>query len=321
MDVSADEAELRGLIDRNRIAVWTQDYELYQSCFVHAPYTTRWNASRRTGIFVRQSWDEISERVRTMFATEPHLRIPANAYETVVENLVLRIDRDMAWARFNQRYPGIPSSIHNRAYTRELRVFERHDGRWKIAFLGYLDEEPGREDGVFIQLDGAGTVLWQSTAAAATLAEDNLVVRSGRLAIRDHRADQRLQAAIRWAAGRNKSFMPARGALPVVLEGGHGVPAKVWWVIADGDNIWFSLGDPRFNDTRLAAAAAVYGLSPAQQQVAGLIVDGLSLVEIGERLGVSVTTARTHLNRIFDKTGVRTQPALVRALLSTAAPV
>jgi DNA-binding CsgD family transcriptional regulator len=38
-------------------------------------------------------------------------------------------------------------------------------------------------------------------------------------------------------------------------------------------------------------------------------------------LGITANTARTHLDRIFDKTGVRTQPALVRALLSVAAPV
>ena len=87
MAASTDEAELHELINRTRIAIWTQDYELYQSCFVHAPYATRWNASRRTGIFVRESWDEISDRVRTMFASEPHMKIPANAYDTTIENL------------------------------------------------------------------------------------------------------------------------------------------------------------------------------------------------------------------------------------------
>lgn len=322
MATSTDEAELLELIHRNRIAAWTQDYDLYQSCFVHAPYATRWNASRRTGIFVRESWDEISERVRLMFSTEPHLKIPANGYDATVENLVLRIDGDIAWARYNQRYPGIPSRVHNRAYSREIRIFERHDGQWKIAFLGYLDDEPGPDDRIFIQLDSSGRVVWQGQAAAAILAADgDLAIRSGHLRIRDAAVDRRLQAAIRWAGEHDKTFLPSRGAVPIVLSGGQGIAAKVWWVIADGDKIWFSLGDPRLNDTRLAAAAAIYGLSPAQQKVARLIVDGLSLGEIGEQLGVSLATARTHLSRVFDKTGVRTQPALVRVLLSTAAPV
>ena len=37
-----DRAEIIALIHANRIAIWTQDYELYQQCFVHEPYTTRW---------------------------------------------------------------------------------------------------------------------------------------------------------------------------------------------------------------------------------------------------------------------------------------
>jgi DNA-binding CsgD family transcriptional regulator len=36
--------------------------------------------------------------------------------------------------------------------------------------------------------------------------------------------------------------------------------------------------------------------------------------------GVTLNTARTHLRRLFDKTGVRTQAALVRALLAITPP-
>jgi DNA-binding CsgD family transcriptional regulator len=36
---------------------------------------------------------------------------------------------------------------------------------------------------------------------------------------------------------------------------------------------------------------------------------------------VTVNTARTHLHRMFEKTGVRSQPALVGALLSVAAAI
>jgi hypothetical protein len=44
-----------------------------------------------------------------------------------------------------------------------------------------------------------------------------------------------------------------------------------------------------------------------------------------EREGASSTPsarrARTHLQRMFEKTGVRSQPALVRMLLSVASPL
>ena len=43
--------------------------------------------------------------------------------------------------------------------------------------------------------------------------------------------------------------------------------------------------------------------------------------ERATEMKITPNTARTHLNRVFEKTGVRTQTALVRVLLSTAAPI
>ena len=82
-----------------------------------------------------------------------------------------------------------------------------------------------------------------------------------------------------------------------------------------------SFDDGHQTDQRLAAAAVVYGLSPGQLRLAKLVVDGHDLADAARELGISVNTARTHLQRIFDKTGVRSQPALVRVLLSAGAPV
>jgi DNA-binding CsgD family transcriptional regulator len=76
----------------------------------------------------------------------------------------------------------------------------------------------------------------------------------------------------------------------------------------------------RLAEERLETAAVVYGLSPSQVRLAEQIIGGQSLGDAAERLKVSVATTRTQLQRMFDKTGVRSQPALVRALLSVAAP-
>jgi len=322
-DHDSDRAAIIDLIHRNRIAVWTADYEAYASCFVPAPYTTRWNASHVNGIHIRAGWDEISARVREMFAMAD-LNVPANAYDTKVENLMLRIFGDVAWALFDQRYPGVVTPdhfVHSRGLTHEMRVFEKHAGEWKIAFLGYLDDDTTRPDRLMIELDPEGAVLWMTPAATAAIeAEDDLVIRNGHLRVRDSRTNQRLQAAIRWAADQNKGYLLNRHALAIVCDGGEGSPAKLWWVIAESGRIWFSFGKSSLTETGLSAAAAVYGLSPAQKQVAALVAEGLSLVDISARMGITANTARTHLNRIFDKTGVRTQPALVRVLLTAMAP-
>ena len=96
---------------------------------------------------------------------------------------------------------------------------------------------------------------------------------------------------------------------------------RVWWVLAGDSAIVFSLGSAEINERRLDAAAAVFGLSPAQKRLAGQIANGKSLPEIAEAMVITTNTARTHLDRIYEKVGVRTQPALVRVLLSTASPL
>lgn len=317
-----DHAEILALIHANRIAIWTQDFAAYERCFVHAPYTTRWGWWRSGGIFVRHGWDEIASRVREQF-NKPEFNIPANAYDTTVENLQIRVGGDMAWATFDQIYPSkpIPGDV-GPGLTREVRFFERIDGRWRIAFLGFLDNDSGRGDAAILRLDPDGKVLWQSPAAIAAMGDDDdLVIRNGRLRIRDSRSDQKLQAAIGWAGQLDQGVMSRHGAMPILIEAGEGLPTRICWVIADGGMILFSLGEPELSQNRLDMAAVIYGLSPAQKRLAGQVIEGRTLNEIAALMGISVATARTHLQRIFDKTGIHNQPALVRVLLSVSAPV
>lgn len=55
----------------------------------------------------------------------------------------------------------------------------------------------------------------------------------------------------------------------------------------------------------------LYRLTPAETRVFELIVDGKAPAEISESLGVSVSTVKTHLGRVFDKTGCSRQVDLV----------
>lgn len=63
----------------------------------------------------------------------------------------------------------------------------------------------------------------------------------------------------------------------------------------------------------------IYGLTPAEAQIAGLLMGGTKVGEIVERLGVSTATVRTHVRRILEKTRARGQSDLVRIPLATAA--
>ena len=46
------------------------------------------------------------------------------------------------------------------------------------------------------------------------------------------------------------------------------------------------------------------GLTPREHEILGLIAEGLSNREIGERLFVSENTVKTHSSRVFEKLGV-----------------
>ncbi|MFO1036503.1 MAG: helix-turn-helix transcriptional regulator [Geminicoccaceae bacterium] len=70
-----------------------------------------------------------------------------------------------------------------------------------------------------------------------------------------------------------------------------------------------------------ANLAAMFGLTPAEARVARSILDGRSLRQTAQGLVVSPTTARTHLQRVFDKTGTRRQAELIRLLSCYDAPL
>ena len=87
--------------------------------------------------------------------------------------------------------------------------------------------------------------------------------------------------------------------LLAVLPGGRSAPGAV--------RIRFSAApevDP------IAAFRRRHGLTERETQVASLLARGCTLPDIAELLGIGLTTARTHLGRLFDKTGTRTQLSL-----------
>jgi DNA-binding CsgD family transcriptional regulator len=53
-----------------------------------------------------------------------------------------------------------------------------------------------------------------------------------------------------------------------------------------------------------AAKLKELGITPREHEILGLIAEGLSNREIGERLFVSENTVKTHSSRLFDKLGV-----------------
>ena len=71
--------------------------------------------------------------------------------------------------------------------------------------------------------------------------------------------------------------------------------------------------NPKVDDAASAqAVAATYGLTPAEMRVLTRMLTGSTVAEAAADLGVAPTTARTHLDSIFAKTGVSRQSELIR---------
>jgi DNA-binding CsgD family transcriptional regulator len=58
-----------------------------------------------------------------------------------------------------------------------------------------------------------------------------------------------------------------------------------------------------------------YMLTPAEARLAAALATGVTLKTAAERLYISLNTARTHLARVYDKTGVRRQAELLLVLM------
>jgi DNA-binding CsgD family transcriptional regulator len=60
------------------------------------------------------------------------------------------------------------------------------------------------------------------------------------------------------------------------------------------------------------AIAKLYGLTPSELRVLLAVFETSGVADIAEMLGISESTAKTHLRRLFEKTGTSRQAELVR---------
>lgn len=70
--------------------------------------------------------------------------------------------------------------------------------------------------------------------------------------------------------------------------------------------------DPNPTETDARALAKTPDLSERERQILALVAGGLTDRQIGERLFISASTVRSHLDRISKKTGLRRRAELTR---------
>ncbi len=311
-------------------AVTHRDVDAYPHAWVHAPYVRRshsWSHAggnwSEGGLLVLEGWEDIWAGIRRLFEEAPWAAYP---HGTLRRNWNVRVGKNTAWATYDQ-YPldatGQPA-LQTVGFTHETRMLEKHSGKWKFTYMSYLHEIPSHADQALVRVSEDATISGMTRTAAERLANsETLRVHNGRLRAVEADADQQLRALIRQTA-RTNPWTIGLVRVPLLLRTPWGSSDCICWISSSPDmrgDVTVAIGDDAASRLRLQNAVLVYHLSPAQAQLAEKIVAGHDLVLAADRLGVTVNTARKQLHRMFEKAGVRSQPALVTALLSVAPPL
>jgi DNA-binding CsgD family transcriptional regulator len=333
-----------GVIRDGLSAIRQKDFEAWADAWVQTPYVRRigtqgWDppdlapytptrpgvpssSGCAVGLVVQDGWHDIRPFMKRMLGDESVVIFP---HGTHCENWSVRVRADTAWVTFDQ-YLLDANGRHAPEVTgvnREMRMLEKHSDGWKFNYMGFFHEHPYRVEKPIVRVDEYAAISGMTRTAAERIASSEaLFVRSGRLRGVDKDVDKRLSGAIRKSA-RTTSWDGSAHA-PVLVSTPWGAPDCVCWIAPSLDvqgTAVILLDDAPTSRRRLHNAIIVYRLSATQARLAERIVGGHDLVSAAEELGITVNTARTHLNRMFEKTGVRSQPALAAALLSVSGPL
>jgi DNA-binding CsgD family transcriptional regulator len=147
-------------------------------------------------------------------------------------------------------------------------------------------------------------------------------------------------AAQYWLAQLPDDAWSARGGLPVPVQaaiaaldhadarpgGSVRVPTRTGsWLSIHADQLTGAgaprtavLLEPAAPGELTAIHLRAFGLTPAQERVAALILRGRSTKEIAAALSISTNTVQEHVTGVFDKVGVRSRRELAARLLSAS---
>jgi pSer/pThr/pTyr-binding forkhead associated (FHA) protein len=156
--------------------------------------------------------------------------------------------------------------------------------------------------------DGTRFELASGSASIGRDSANDIVVLHDSKVSRSH-AELRFQDE-RWLlldlGSRNGTIVNGRRVNRHPLRGGDRIQC--------GDHIFvfIAVDDPNVTDMNQAVVGPGARLSKREQQVVELVAEGLTDREIGERLYISTSTVRSHLDRVSEKTGFRRRVDLVR---------
>jgi DNA-binding CsgD family transcriptional regulator len=322
MSEDEDKAAVLAVLEAETAAWMRRDMDALAEHWVHSPQSRFMMSRPHLGTQVFEGWDAINASNRMSVEHNPD---PLAESHIRRERMNIVICGDVAWATYDQIGENTGDDFVMAGTAHELKIFQRVDRKWKIACVTVMQRAIDHQTCPLIEVASDKRVLWMNASAHEKISSHPVLsISGGRLRARSRNHEAGLQAAVDWAVNQLHSDMPTsphnRLARAVILgENDNAAPLFCWVLVEDG-KILVSFNDDQMLKRRVAVAQGIYGLTAAQTQVAQLLALGHDPALAAEKLGVSINTVRTHVQRMFDKTGAHSQSALVGLLLSADAP-
>lgn len=212
----------------------------------------------------------------------------------------------------------------SRALETAIRIGEHADGTRQLARALQLMPGPA------LLLDVSGRVVHANQEAEALLRENDGLGTGAEDGLRLAAALPGETAALTRAAAEALSVAMGGGDTlrpPLQLTRPSGrpplmvmfvplpPPAFALWELTEGARAMVLVIDlAREAMAAVQNAATTFGLTPTEARVAALIAHGHSGPQAAAALGIALATVKTHLGRIYEKTGIRSQQGLARLL-------
>jgi DNA-binding CsgD family transcriptional regulator len=189
---------------------------------------------------------------------------------------------------------------------------------------------PARPGAVSVLVDEACRLVHVDGATEAALGRHpRLVLTRQGLRLKDQVADARLKRALHacarmnFGAGESLTITvgPAGGEAVTIEVAPYRAAMAGGLLDAPGSRkpvAWLIIRDPRAGRAaRVETLRGRFGLTRAEAELAIEMLAGDGRQAAADRCGISINTARTHLIRIFDKTGVKRQAELIRLIMES----
>ena len=313
-----DRSEIIAVIEEETATWLRRDLAGWAACWLQNERAQHVNARPSVGARILVGFPEIYEHVRARMA---QLSISGVRPEELRrQDWRISIGSDMAWVTYDQVIPLSAPSDTAPGRHNQMRILEKVSGEWKIAAIFHIPNHIGYYESPWVRVDRIGKIVESGAGADEALRHHKALKVVGQRVVGQRATDNRkLKEALR-EADEFICRKVGRRPIPLVLSDADDGSISLCWISIADMMIVILLDNEQLISRSIAQAGEIYRVSAAQMRVAEAIARGNDLNQVAKLLGVQPNTVRTHVKRMFERVGVNSQPALMRALLSVEPP-